>query len=59
MVKGTLLGDPESVAWQSCSVMEFPNPASFVDYFLGDLEMQRRRATFTENVRIVILEPFD
>jgi len=55
-VKGLLLGAKDNVDWEVCSVIEFPNNEAFVEYFFDDLEAQRKRANFTGNVRITIVE---
>lgn len=54
-VMGTINGPQEPTPWQTCGVLEFPNKDSFVQLFLGDLEMQKRRAEYISLYRSVLV----
>jgi hypothetical protein len=54
-VMGTINGPEETTPWQTCGVLEFPDKEAFVQLFLGDLEMQRRRSEYITLYRSVLV----
>lgn len=56
IVMATISGPEEDIPWQTCGILEFPDKESFVQFFLEDLEMQRKRADYVVLHRLVMVK---
>ena len=54
-ILGTLIGEADGIAWDTISIIEIPNKQAFMDYYLGDPELQVRRESFVGKMRTIVV----
>ena len=56
VVVGTINGPADAIPWQTSSVVEVPSKEAYVEFFLEDLEMQKKRADYIHLYRAVLVK---